>query len=72
MTAPTTQVWRLAAFGRSIAGLIIATIALMAVVAWVQAARDASWDAAVGAVVVTGTAAAVGLVLWWTALRPGW
>ena len=70
MTAPTTQVWRLAAFGRSIAGLIIATIALMAVVAWVQAARDASWDGAVGAVVVTGTAAAVGLVLWWTALRP--
>jgi hypothetical protein len=63
-------VWRLAAFGRSLAYLIITPTALMALGLWVQAAVHTSRHGALEALSATAVAAAMGLVLWWVALRP--
>ena len=70
MTAPTTQVWRLAVFGRVIATVVAAVPALMAVVLWVQAAVRMSSDGALEALTLTGISAVYGLFVWWMALRP--
>jgi hypothetical protein len=70
VTAPTTQVWRLAVFGRVLATVIAAGPAVMAVAVWVMAAERRSAEGALMAVTVTGVAAGFGLFLWWVALRP--
>ena len=70
MSEPETQVWRLAAFGRSIAWMIVGPIAVMAVVLWSQAAWHASLDGALEALRATAVGVGAGLFLWWVALRP--
>jgi hypothetical protein len=69
VTASTTQVWRVAGFGRVLALVIAGVPALMAVVLWVQAAIRPSLDAALEALTLTGIAAVYGLLIWWVALR---
>jgi hypothetical protein len=63
-------VWRLAGFGRSLAWLIIGPTAVMALVLWGQAAWHASLHGALEALAATGVGFAMGLALWWVALRP--
>ena len=70
MSAPATQVWRLAGFGRSLAWLIIAPTAVMAIALWVRAVLQTSVDGALEALTASGVAAVMGLVLYWIALRP--